>query len=293
LAKPFAQYIDNRLENADTATEKEEWDTAKKALADAEAVWSRWREAKSQWIAQLAYAQKLLGALPSNSSDGEESDQVAGLRRRLEQTIEDSPAKKTPLELNKDLDDLHQQIRQYAKVAGAADLLRTLSSNQAVPETDECRAAVSTLLKRLDTVTLEDESGLDSVLKDVQTACSDWQSKAVHERTGPDVKRLIVSRLQLNTLVSMGSPPSVQVSTPENADGKWASHRLACFRWLCWALALFLIAGTGFQEVYVKNPVFGQSPWMDYFAVFLWGFGAEATRASVTSTIRSWDQRII
>ena len=52
--------------------------------------------------------------------------------------------------------------------------------------------------------------------------------------------------------------------------------------------ALILLGGTGFNEVYLKKLTFGAELWSDYFALLVWGFGAEATRDSVTSTLRGW-----
>ena len=61
------------------------------------------------------------------------------------------------------------------------------------------------------------------------------------------------------------------------------------FQWACFLLAALFLVGVGFQELYLKNADFGQSPFTDGFTMFLWGFGAEATRSSVTSTLQGWD----
>ncbi len=54
------------------------------------------------------------------------------------------------------------------------------------------------------------------------------------------------------------------------------------------ALAVVLVGGFGFEETYIKNPTFGANPWSDYLAVFVWGFGAQASAASVASLLSKW-----
>lgn len=67
-----------------------------------------------------------------------------------------------------------------------------------------------------------------------------------------------------------------------------AKTRLRWFEIATYAAALILLGGTGFNEVYLKKLTFGADLWSDYFALLVWGFGAEATRDSVTSTLRGW-----
>ena len=66
-----------------------------------------------------------------------------------------------------------------------------------------------------------------------------------------------------------------------------ARSRLRWFVLGSYAIALGLLAGSGFNEIYAKNLTFGADLWVDYLALVLWGFGAEATRDSIASTLRS------
>jgi hypothetical protein len=45
---------------------------------------------------------------------------------------------------------------------------------------------------------------------------------------------------------------------------------------------------TGFNQLYVDQPVFGASPVKDYFSLLVWGFGAEATRGAVAKVVQGW-----
>ncbi len=65
-------------------------------------------------------------------------------------------------------------------------------------------------------------------------------------------------------------------------------RRLRQFTWLTYLIAVVLLAGAGFTELYVNVPTFGAKGWSDYFALLAWGFGAEATRAAVTDLVKGW-----
>jgi hypothetical protein len=67
-----------------------------------------------------------------------------------------------------------------------------------------------------------------------------------------------------------------------------ARKRLRWFNWLSYAIAVGLLAGAGFGQLYVAKPTFGANSWSDYFALFAWGFGAEVTRDAITKVVRDW-----
>jgi hypothetical protein len=72
----------------------------------------------------------------------------------------------------------------------------------------------------------------------------------------------------------------------QRAGAAWWRYRV--FQTVGAILAVVFLAGIGFQELYVANPTFGENPWLDHLTVLVWGFGAEATRASITAVIRGW-----
>ncbi len=53
-------------------------------------------------------------------------------------------------------------------------------------------------------------------------------------------------------------------------------------------IAIFLLGGAGFTQLYAVNNTFGVNGLTDYFALLAWGFGAEATRESVTKVLQEW-----
>src|SRR5258708_19077948 len=82
--------------------------------------------------------------------------------------------------------------------------------------------------------------------------------------------------LALSGVDLFDSPPCIQGGMPDKAK-----VRLDVFLWATYGLALFFLAGAGFGELYLDKPTFGANAWRDYFTLVAWGFGAEATRASV------------
>jgi hypothetical protein len=51
---------------------------------------------------------------------------------------------------------------------------------------------------------------------------------------------------------------------------------------------VFAVCALGSNELYEKIAAFGAVWLTDYLGLLAWGFGAEATRASVTSLVQGW-----
>jgi hypothetical protein len=85
----------------------------------------------------------------------------------------------------------------------------------------------------------------------------------------------------------LSGPPTIYVqSLPEKMAG--ARHRLRWFTWLTYAVAVVFLALAGFVELYGGRIDFGANGIGDYFTLLVWGFGAEATRASITEMVQGW-----
>lgn len=90
---------------------------------------------------------------------------------------------------------------------------------------------------------------------------------------------------QMETWLS--GPPTIYVqSLPEKMAG--ARHRLRWFTWLTYAVAVVFLALAGFVELYGGRIDFGANGISDYFTLLAWGFGAEATRASIAEMVQGW-----
>lgn len=83
-----------------------------------------------------------------------------------------------------------------------------------------------------------------------------------------------------------GNAPQSYIFTPEQvALSQWKRTTYLVASYLI-VLGLFFIVG--YQQLYDSKTAFGSNGIVDYFALFLWGFGVEtATRASLTSVAKN------
>lgn len=112
----------------------------------------------------------------------------------------------------------------------------------------------------------------------VPVAVSALPMAAAMDMSGADSPAALLmwlSNLHMPTLAELGRDKGPRV-------------RLAVFAWGSVILALLLLALVGFNELYAKNPIFGAVWLTDYLGLLAWGFGAEATRASVTNLVQGW-----
>jgi hypothetical protein len=85
----------------------------------------------------------------------------------------------------------------------------------------------------------------------------------------------------------LSGPPAIYVqSLPEKVAG--ARNRLRWFTLLTYAFAVIFLALAGFVELYGNRLDFGANGITDYFTLLVWGFGAEATRASIAEMVQGW-----
>ncbi|NEP76589.1 MAG: hypothetical protein F6K29_34610 [Okeania sp. SIO2G5] len=69
-----------------------------------------------------------------------------------------------------------------------------------------------------------------------------------------------------------------------------ADGRLRAFYISSYIGSVIMLASVGFSSLYSDNPTFGANFFADYFSLVAWGFGAEATRDTVTKVVRKTDE---
>jgi hypothetical protein len=89
------------------------------------------------------------------------------------------------------------------------------------------------------------------------------------------------------------NPPPPELKQPtswrrffDRRDLQASRWRLSAFKTGSFAIALGLLVWFGFNELYAAAPTFGADGTKDYLTLFLWGFGAEATRSAVTDLVK-------
>ncbi|HOT93027.1 MAG TPA: hypothetical protein PLJ78_14955 [Anaerolineae bacterium] len=87
----------------------------------------------------------------------------------------------------------------------------------------------------------------------------------------------------------LSGPPGIHVQALSEEKTIKAGKRLQWFTWLTYAVAVVFLALAGFVELYGARPDFGVNGIGDYFTLLAWGFGAEATRASIADMVQGWN----
>ncbi len=150
--------------------------------------------------------------------------------------------------------------------------------------TQELQARLTTLDPDDSAAYLTLENDVNAALREVQMLAPTGDSlrDAAATAFGLPVPKSPAPRESLLT-----SPPNTHVqSVAEKIAG--AGRRLQWFTWLTYAVAVIALALAGFMELYGARLDFGANGIGDYFTLLAWGFGAEATRASIAEMVQGW-----
>lgn len=285
LGAPFRRRVDSLLIDTEALLRAEKWDEASRVIDDAEALLDKWRKGRDDWQTQLAYHAQLAGRLSSVSDP--DSAYIRAVKAALDQAIQEAPDLSGADELRRKLEPLAQQINDYLTLAGLFaridELLAPLLNTASGPAAQQ---KVDALIEQFNALAPGDKTGYDAVRAEAEATIADLtQRQPARGRDGGAVSK---STPYGSAFSLVSPPPTARALTPEQAADR-AQWRLRLFTIGSIAIALVLIAGAGFIELYANKPVFGANVWGDYFTLIAWGFGAEATRAAVTELVRSWN----
>ncbi len=285
LGAPFRKRVDSLLIDAEALLRAEKWDAAGALIDDAEMLLDKWRKGRDDWQTQLAYHEQLTRKI-GNVSDAE-SAYIRAIKAALDQAVQEAPDLSGPDELRRKLDPLAQQINDYLALAGLFaridELLAPLRNTAGGPATQQ---KVDALIEQLHSLVPGDKAGYDAVRAEAEAIIADLtQRQPARSREGDAVSKSILSG---NAFALVSPPPLARALTSEQATDR-AEWRLRFFTLGSMAIALVLVAGAGFIELYANKPAFGANVWGDYFTLLAWGFGSEATRAAVSDLVRSWN----
>ena len=266
----------------------------------AEQLLDLWQQQRQNWLAVLALRDELvdkLAALPNsayvNAVRNSLADAVptmisAFLAGGQAPTAWDTYVKSIATEVEK-----HRVYLQgYTKVMDQLNAATRKVMDADLPESDRTPkyaelAAIQNELDNIDPVMDGNAPTLLAALGDritavvaglpARVAVSSFPMAAMDASGADSPAALLVwlSNLHMPTLAELGRDKGPRV-------------RLAVFAWGSVILALLLLALVGFNELYAKNPIFGAVWLTDYLGLLAWGFGAEATRASVTNLVQGW-----
>jgi hypothetical protein len=182
---------------------------------------------------------------------------------------------------------------RIAQVKEKVDLLASLGVH--LPETDAqvWQPKIAALQARVAELAPDDpdtylaaEGEVDAALEQVKLLVpSVHDDEALLQGAGATAFGMPTSLPQMESWLS--APPTIYVqSLQEKVAG--ARNRMRWFTWLTYAFAVVFLALAGFVELYGGRLDFGANGITDYFTLLVWGFSAEATRASVAEMVQGW-----
>jgi hypothetical protein len=288
LAQSFQGKIAGYLIDVETALATKRWDDARQAINQAQAVWDKWRKERDNWIALTNSLSELVVSLQSLD---DKSPYVQAVRSQLENANRQAADKETTQKFREELDNLRQQIAWYNQSQAKLEQFNNLRNEltKLVPEKDESLSRQSkSFQNELDRLSPNDREAIEEWENKVDNAIDELDREIITQQSSTGTRGNQITTRNANYTTPLTLPNLVPEVTPVQPSPQQAAQNIYWFNWLSYAIAVGLLAGAGFGQLYVSQPMFGANGWSDYFTLLAWGFGAEATRDAVTKVVRDW-----
>ncbi len=291
LQNPFKTRIESALMDVEMSLQAERWDEARLKMDQSDALLRKWIQGRLGWIDQLAYLARLQLRMDAKIGSGR---YLQSVRTAISDLIANAPSQESPQTLRDAAQQIASRIDDYERSDAKLVALGHLRTKLPPPQEQPWIAREADLRSRLESMR-PDERAASDLIAEIDRALLELSTEvrqAVEIGAAPEPLELPGSlgrtALEGEELPSVEPVPESHLGSLFNDTPAGASSRLRWFLYVTYAVALVLLAGTGFNEAYVKKLTFGADLWADYFALLIWGFGAEATRDSVTTTLRGW-----
>ncbi|MEH2005508.1 hypothetical protein [Nostoc sp.] len=287
LVQSFQGKIAGHLIDVETTLASKRWDEARQAVTQAQTIWDKWRKEREDWVALLNYLSELFDSLKSLDGD---APYVQGVRSQLENAKRQAPDRENTQKFREELNNLRQQITRYKQGQAKLDQFNNLRNEltQLAPQKDESLRRISQGLQyELDALLSSDENAFKEWQKKIDNQIEELDTAIKHQAPAQTRGTLITARDANYTTPPMLPNPVPEVTSIQPSP-KQAARNIYWFNWLGYAIAVGLLAGAGFGQLYATQPMFGANGWSDYFTLLAWGFGAEATRDAITKVVRDW-----
>jgi hypothetical protein len=252
-------------------------------MGQAETIWVKWRRGRVDWLAQIAYRTELTQRLEDFNVD---APYMQAVQRGVEDAAREAPDLDSPDQFRERLNVLAQEINRYARLQAQMLELNQLRNQLPANETQPWRLKAQSLERRLDALLPSDLSSHTDLQTEIECAVAEL-TQLVSQRSEPDATVRGVTDIGTSVLHLVSPAPSALPASVEEVMLD-ARSRLWLFTRATYVIAVVLLAGVGFGELYVSRPAFGANAWGDYFALVAWGFGAEASRAAIAEMMRGW-----
>ncbi|HKX33028.1 MAG TPA: hypothetical protein VJ302_35430 [Blastocatellia bacterium] len=279
----FRKRLEGLLADCNTSLAAEKWDEAEKSVELAEAVVGKWHRGHSDWRPQLQYRQELLNWMKELGDPADLPPYLVIVHRNLEEAGYTAPNLSGPDKLQEKLETLVQQLNRYTQIHNQIQtldwMIDLLEEQQA-----EWREKLVAWRHSLDHLPTEDAGAAEALRGEVEAGITAVQTLIA--QGSPSKSSYSNSFNPGRELPPLSAAPPAKLS--EDEQNEKTDLRLKWVRRSTYLLAVVLLAGAGFAELYVTQPTFGATRWSDYFTLLAWGFGVEATRASVIGLMKNW-----
>jgi hypothetical protein len=153
---------------------------------------------------------------------------------------------------------------------------------------DSLRRKSQSLQNELDRLSPTDRETIEKWENTVDNAIDELEREIITQPSSAGTGGTQVTTRDANYTTPLTLPNLVPEVISVQPSPQQAAQNIYWFNWLSYAIAVGLLAGAGFGQLYVSQPMFGANGWSDYFTLLAWGFGAEATRDAVTKVVRDW-----
>ncbi len=274
----FQTQIESHLYDVKVGLQVDKLDEARKAIEQAEQVWAKWIKGRADWLNQLAYLEELNQRLQDLNPN---IPYVQIVQREMEDASREASGLEGPDKLRDRLDELAGQINRFLKVQALGKQLRDVLGQLPSEEKSNWESKIMGWERQINQIQPADLTQDASLVVEMEGAITEISQLVVQPLGSSGATKGILSISHLAP-----APSAHSLSLEREVSG--AGVRLRWFTGVSYVIALLFLTGAGFNQLYADNPTFGANPWKDYFALLAWGFGAEATRDSITKMVQGW-----
>lgn len=277
-ARSFQAKAESSLVDVATYLDAKAWAEARKSFSDAQLIWNRWCKQRHAWVDLHEYVKQALDSHIGNEIP-EESVYGKDLKFEINRLNRDMADCETPQKFSDLLKPLKEKVQLFLDAKSEYEKLNAMRT-QMGSDGDQWGQSLIDLDDQLNRLSLDNEAGLKA-----------WQEKAT--KLKEEMEQALKDRsLSARSGVAVTSEQNFLRNIPviQEQGGQetlqQAGWRLQAFRWTGQGVAIALLCGGGFNQLYAANPIFGANPVADYTSLLAWGFTAEVTRDSVAKILQ-------
>ena len=293
-SRTFYSRTNSYLELAQSAQNAKQLKDADTELTKARETWRKWLRDRSYWLMQFEYCDRLQERLDSDDLMSS-SLYIQTINRDLEDYLYKCPDFDNVGDLREKLDSLSQQLNTYLKLKIQLDKLRDLASFTEGEEGYQWEDKADEFEQTLNTLLPSNQNEITSLQVDIKTTITDVQ-KVISKQPTSLIPKDVDGSIQSQSELVLQPTATINNRSPYNLLSQitslWrtAKGRLRLFYLSSYLISFTVLAGSGFNELYLSKPTFGANGWGDYLALLAWGFGAEATRNMATQVVKKTDE---